>query len=109
MKSNIRRDSISGLIEDNDSITKVSLTFNEWWNGEGLDFTFFKANNGEVEKQISLHSDEIKNIMVAALASGFLDLDEVKELSDKIISDSKKHEEEIKNFQKNHNIQIETY
>ena len=69
MTRNIRKNSITGLIES-DNLTKVSMTFSEWWNGEGLDFDFG-------DKRIELHSDELHAMFVAAAASGFVDWEAV--------------------------------
>lgn len=69
--SDIRRNGIVGVIEV-DGLSKVSLHFSEWWNGEGMDFQF-----NDEDKRISLHIDELRALATAALATGFIDLDEI--------------------------------
>ena len=85
---NIRRNSITGIIES-EGLTNVSLHFTEWWNGEGMDFTF------DEKKVISLHSEELKALMVAALAAEMVDIGSVMEEVVEIKADSKRREEEI--------------
>jgi len=95
MTKDIRFDSITGFLEDNTGLSPVSLHFSEWWNGEGLDFIF--SSSDKSEKQISLHLNEIKNLAIAALAAGYLDLEEVKEGSEKLLG--KKVENKIVDFE----------
>ena len=85
---NIRRNSITGIIES-EGLTNVSLHFTEWWNGEGMDFTF------DEKKVISLHSEELKALMVAALAAEMVDIGSIMEEVVEIKADSKRREEEI--------------
>ena len=69
---NIRRNSLSGIVEiDSFGEKDVSLHFNEWWNGEGVDFTF------DEKKFIHLHLDEIHALFVAMVATEMVDLDSV--------------------------------
>ena len=69
---NFRNDSITGIYES-EGLSRVSLHFNEWWNGEGMDFTF------DEKKPISLHMEEIHAMMVSALVIGLVDIGRVME------------------------------
>jgi len=53
-----------GMIED-----PTTLHFSEWWNGEGIDFTF----GDNEDKHISLHQTELESLFIATIASGYLD------------------------------------
>ena len=69
---NIRRNSLSGIVETESFGEKnVSLHFAEWWNGEGVDFTF------DENKKFSLHLDEIHALFVAMVATEMVDMDSV--------------------------------
>ena len=69
---NIRRNSLSGIVEiDSFGEKDVSLHFNEWWSGEGVDFAF------DENKKVSLGLDEIHALFVAMVATEMVDLDEV--------------------------------
>lgn len=67
---NIRKNSMTGIMET-EGLSNVSLHFSEWWNGEGMDFTF------DANKRITLHVDEIHVLVVSALAAGYIDMDAV--------------------------------
>ncbi len=69
---NFRNNSISGIYES-EGLSRISLHFNEWWNGEGMDFTF------DEKSPISLHSEELRALMVSALVIGLVDLGSVME------------------------------
>jgi hypothetical protein len=90
MSSNLRKDSMTGVIEY-EGLSKVNLHFSEWWNGEGLDIEF-----GEEEKRIHLHTDEIHALVVAFVATGMVDMNEVNEHVDRMKFDSLMREESIK-------------
>ena len=94
---NIRRNSITGIIES-EGLTKVSLHFSEWWNGEGMDFNF------DDKKFVSLHSEELKAMMVAALAAEMIDMGSVMEEVVEIKADSKRREQEIERMRSNYNV-----
>lgn len=83
MTKDIRFDSITGLLEDNEGLVPISLHFSEWWNGEGLDFTFYEPDQSE--KKVSFHMNEIKNLAIAALAAGYIDLNEIKEGAENLL------------------------
>ena len=94
---NIRRNSITGIIES-EGLTNVSLHFSEWWNGEGMDFNF------DDKKFVSLHSEELSAIMVAALAAEMIDMGSVMEEVVEIKADSKRREEHIERIRSNYNV-----
>jgi len=70
---NLRKNTISGIYESDYGLSPVSLHFTEWWNGEGMDFTF------DEKKPISLHMEEIHAMMVSALVIGLVDIGRVME------------------------------
>ena len=70
---------VVGLIELDEKNSHIH--FSEWWNGEGLDHTMVKDNK---EIKFSLHLDEMNAIAAFWLKSGFIDLNEVKKLSEEI-------------------------
>ena len=92
---NIRRNSITGIVEHK-GLTDVSLHFSEWWNGEGMDFTF------DENKSISLHGEELHALIVAAMASEYIDMDSVKEDVDWMILESRRREKEIEEIRSNY-------
>jgi hypothetical protein len=69
---NFRNDSITGIYES-EGLSRVSLHFSEWWNGEGMDFTF------DEKSPISLHSEELRALMVSAIVTGMVDIGMVME------------------------------
>lgn len=68
---NIRNDALSGMITDIGS-TQSSITFNEWWGKEGMDFTLYNPLDDET-KVLSLTRDELHCLVVAAIASAYVD------------------------------------
>ena len=94
MTRNLRKNSITGLIET-DNLTKVSLHFSEWWNGEGLDFDFG-------DKRIALHSDELHAMFVAAAASDFVDWESVMVDAKELRLESEERARMIESFAKNY-------
>lgn len=90
--NNIRYNTMSGLIEiDTLLADKESyLTFNEWWNGEGLDFDIDGKN------KFSLHMDEIEAVVIAAIVTGMVDIKHCKQKAKEMKSQSKEREEQIK-------------
>lgn len=88
---NIRRNSITGIVETS-GLTDVSLHFAEWWNGEGVDFTFDEKNF------IHLHLDEIHTLFVAMVATEMVDLDEVINDAYDMRRDSAERERLIEDF-----------
>jgi hypothetical protein len=69
---NFRNNSITGIYES-EGLSKVNLHFSEWWNGEGMDFTF------DEKSPISLHSEEIRALMVSAIVTDMVDIGSVME------------------------------
>ena len=94
---NIRRNSITGIIESQ-GLTEVSLHFSEWWNGEGMDFNF------DDKKFMSLHSEELSAIMVAALAAEMVDIGSIMEEVVEMKADSKRREQELERMRSNYNV-----
>ena len=74
--SSIRKNGVIGILQDNGQ----SLHASEWWSGEGLDF-LFEGSSKRKNQNISLHMDELENLIALAHAMGFVDLDAVKEKS----------------------------
>ncbi len=95
---NLRKNTISGIYESDYGLSPVSLHFTEWWNGEGMDFTF------DEKKHISLHIDELHAMMVSALASGMLDIGDVMENVAEMKRESKEREEAVEAIRKNYQL-----
>ena len=74
----LRRNSATGVIEDDN----VKFHFSEWWNGEGLDFTFTR---GKKELYFNLNMHEIAALVSACHALGMFDLDEVIENAETLL------------------------
>ena len=76
--NDMRRNSIAGIIEHRGLSDEkdISLHFSEWWNGEGLDLTFGEGTN--LRPVLGLHLDELHMLVVAAVATGMVDLDSVQ-------------------------------
>lgn len=89
----IRKDSISGIIEE-EGLTNTSIHFSEWWNGEGIDFLINDT------KHISLHMEEIKLIMIAAIASNMINTKECKEEARLLKLSGKERKQRIKALRK---------
>lgn len=70
----IRDNAIVGMINFEDAMVPASLHFSEWWNGEGMDINF----TNDLNKTISLHSDEIEALVVAAKIIGLIDFKSIK-------------------------------
>jgi hypothetical protein len=87
--NNVRKDGVVGVIEGDDADGGSSIHFSEWWNGEGLDFTF------DDDRKISLHGDTIHNMVVAAIAAGYIDIKECKREAKEILEASKRRSDAI--------------
>lgn len=74
----MRSNTISGFLE----MEPVVMHFSEWWSGEGVDFTFYK--NNKEDKTISLGIDEMAAMFGAAMAMEMVELDEVRNIADKL-------------------------
>lgn len=86
--NSIRKNAICGIIEEK-GIIPISLHFSEWWNGEGLDFEF------NDEKRIHLHSEEIQALLVAALLTGMVDIEDAKSRAHQIEKDHREKERRL--------------
>lgn len=70
--SSLRSNGMSAVIQKGE----YGIHAAEWWNGEGADFTFeSKETDRIITKRIDLHFDEIENLITAAIAMGFVDID----------------------------------
>lgn len=73
----ISRSSISGIYEKRDErfptdqSSNISVTFNEWWNGEGIDFSLMRNNR---EDRFCLSIDEAQAVATILIAAGFIDV-----------------------------------
>lgn len=72
----LRKNGISGIIET-ECTEKVKLHFSEWWNGEGMDFTFTVKK--QPDKTFSLSLEEMAALVSAAMAVGMIDMEEIDE------------------------------
>jgi hypothetical protein len=88
--NNIRHNAIAGIIDvDNLSDQESYLHFAEWWNGEGMDFSF------DDERRISLSMGELQAIVVAGIAADFIDLDECLQVVELMKESSRQRAESI--------------
>ena len=83
----MRRDTLSGIMEDENA--NVYMTFNEWYNGEGIDFSF----NGR--DLISLHGEELYAMMVASVAANMFTIADVKRDVFQLLKDTAEREHYI--------------
>ena len=84
---NIRKDAISGVIDDIGR-TETTIQFNEWWGKEGMDFVLYTPM-GDETKNLSLSRDELHAIVVAAICSGYVDGEAAIEDAKAMIQESK--------------------
>lgn len=84
---NIRKDAISGVIDDIGR-TQTTIQFNEWWGKEGMDFVLYTPI-GDETKNLSLSRDELHAIVVAAVCSGYVDGESAIEDAKAMIEESK--------------------
>jgi hypothetical protein len=69
---NLRKDTISGIIKkETIAGDPLECVFNEWWNGEGIDFQF------DNDRPISLSIDQLQCVAAAVKVMGFIDTEEV--------------------------------
>ena len=96
--NDIRRNTISGVIEYTTLASdKTSyMAFNEWWNGEGLDFQF------DDRLPIGLHIDDMHAMFVAAVASGYVEVDRVIAEAEELNRIGEKREKEIARIREKH-------
>lgn len=92
--SSLRTNSMTAVIQTNDN-TGIHAT--EWWNGEGIDFTFdFKENSNILTKRIELHIDEIADLVTIAIAMGYVDIKECTKNAKKMQKENAKSQKTIK-------------
>ena len=84
---NIRKDAISGVIDDIGR-TQTTIQFNEWWGKEGMDFVLYTPM-GDETKNLSLSRDELHAIVVASICSGYVDAESAIENAKDMIEESK--------------------
>ena len=91
--SDIRDNAIVGIINFEDALVPTSLYFSEWWNGEGMDVNF----TNEQGKAISLHSDEIEALVVAAKIVGLIDFKSIKKRVKQVQKKTQERKQHLKN------------
>ena len=80
--SDLRRNAIVGVI-DQDGLQPTSMHVAEWWNGEGFDVCF---DDGDV---IKLHQTQLQALVILALATEYVDLEEIQQQVAELIDQSK--------------------
>lgn len=95
--SEIRHDGTVGLIEYEawGADKKYYLHFSEWWNGEGMDYTFSIGND---ERKISLHIDDIHTLVVSAIASDFVNIEKCIKQAEELKRTSEERNRRIQEF-----------
>ena len=91
--SDIRDNAIVGMISLEDALVPTSLHFSEWWNGEGMDVNFTNESN----KTISLHSDEIEALVVAAKIVGLINFKSIKRRVKQVQKETQERKQHLKN------------
>jgi hypothetical protein len=84
---NIRKDAISGVIDDIGR-TQTTIQFNEWWGKEGMDFVLYTPM-GDETKNLSLSRDELHALVVASICSGYVDGESAIEDAKAMVEESK--------------------
>lgn len=80
------RNGFIGVYEVQDlSDNQTSIHFNEWWNGEGMDFHIESSNK---EQKIGLTIEQIRAMMVIAFATGMLVMEDVESEASELLNDS---------------------
>lgn len=90
---NLRKDGLVGLFEYS-GLIDVSIHFNEWWNGEGFDYSI---NNKPI---FSIHSNELSAMVAIGIATGYIDIDDCKEMAEQLLEQSKKREQHTEDIKK---------
>ena len=91
--SDIRDNAIVGMINFEDAMVPASLHFSEWWNGEGMDVNF----TNDRQKIISLHSDEIEALVVAAKIVGLINFKSIKRRVKQVQKETQERKQHLKN------------
>lgn len=73
-----RSTALTPAIVSSNSSTGVCVHMNCWRSGEGVDVTVIGEDKTE---HISLHSDTLSELFAMALSIGYVDIEEVQELS----------------------------
>ena len=92
--NDIRDNAIVGMINFEDALVPTSLHFSEWWNGQGMDINF----TNEPNKTISLHSDEIEALVVAAKIIGLIDFKSIKRRVKQVQKEAKERKQHIQDI-----------
>ena len=90
--NDIRTNAKVGVLNFEDALAPTTLYFSEWWNGEGMDVNF----TNDRDKIISLHSDELEVLVVAAKIVGLIDFKSIKRRIKQVKKEAKKRKRQIK-------------
>lgn len=82
---NNMRNGFIGIYEVDGLDEQSSIHFNEWWNGEGMDF---HIQSSKKDERVSLTLDELRAIAVIAHAVGMIELDGIEQEAKELLSDS---------------------
>ena len=88
--SSLRSNCLAAVIQSNER----SVHATEWWNGEGIDFTF-DPNDSDETKRIELHIGEITDLISIAIAMGFVDIEECTTNAEKMKIKELEHNQTI--------------
>lgn len=80
----MRSNSFTGFVED--KFEEFDMHFTEFWSGEGLDFTL-KIGKNSRQQSFYLTSNALTWVAAAALATGMIELPEVKEKAEQLLPD----------------------
>jgi len=89
-----RKNTISGEYLGDD-IIDTSFIYQEWWNGEGFDFSFYDEK-GNITKTLSLHLLEIEAIASIGVFHNFLGIEDIQEKVTKLKRKQKEYEDKLK-------------
>lgn len=87
----MRRNGIVGIIEV-DGLQPTSVHFAEWWNGEGMDVCF---DDGDV---IKLHITQLQALVIMAIATEFVDVDEAMKQAADLIGESEYRQQRLESI-----------
>lgn len=76
----VRKDTVSGIIEMSD-LFNVNCHFSEWWNGEGVDFTF---TEGDKEETVRLDMAKFHCIVAVASYLGMVSKEDIRDTVGKL-------------------------
>lgn len=90
---NDMRKGFIGVVEVDDLADEnVSIHFNEWWNGEGMDFAIDSRSKNLT---FSLTIEQWHAIAAIGVATGYLELDEVERRGKSLIASSEQRARRI--------------